>query len=211
MKILVVGASQGTGALTVQAALDKGHEVTAFARTPSRLAIENPRLAKVTGDFHQRDSVDAAVQGHGAVIVTASSTSLKGFREKPTYFSLGTGYVIEAMKKHGVRRLVVLSALGTGETRPLVPALVRAILVGWILKSAYADHERQEKMVRESGLDWVVARPGRLTNGPARRQYVKTAAIEKVPSSISRADVADFLVTAAETDTWVQHSVQLGG
>ena len=211
MKILVVGASQGTGALTVQAALDKGHEVTAFARTPSRLAIENPRLAKVTGDFHQRDSVDAAVQGHGAVIVTASSTSLKGFREKPTYFSLGTGYVIEAMKKHGVRRLVVLSALGTGETRPLVPALVRAILVGWILKSAYADHERQEKMVRESGLDWVVARPGRLTNGPARRQYVKTAAIEKVPSSISRADVADFLVTAIETDTWVQHSVQLGG
>jgi uncharacterized protein YbjT (DUF2867 family) len=211
MKILVVGASQGTGALAVQAALDKGHEVTAFARTPAKLAIDSPRLTKVAGNFHDRASVDAAVRGHDAVIVTASAVKLSAFRENPRYFSQGTEYVIEAMKAHGARRLAILSALGVGETRPLLPPILGAIVTKWILRAAFEDHERQEKMVRESGVDWVIARPGRLTNGPAQRKYVKTAAIEKVPSAIARADVADFLVVACETDTWVQHGVQLGG
>ena len=65
--------------------------------------------------------------------------------------------------------------------------------------------------MKASGLDWVIARPGRLTNGPARRQYVKRTAIEKVPGSISRADVADFLVGACEGPAWVGHTVQIGG
>ena len=67
------------------------------------------------------------------------------------------------------------------------------------------------KLVRESGLDWVIARPGRLTDGPARRRYVKKTAVEPVPGKISRADVADFLVTAIEVDTWLREAVQLGG
>ena len=84
-------------------------------------------------------------------------------------------------------------------------------LIGWLLKIPFADHERQESLTRASGLDWVVARPGRLTDGPARGRYVKRTAIAPVPSSISRADVADFLVEAATTDAWVHACVQLGG
>src|SRR6185437_5315647 len=109
MKILVMGASQGTGALAVKRALEKGHDVTAFARSPQKLVLEDPKLTRVVGDFHDKASVDGAVRGHDAVIITASSTSLKGFKEKPDYFSSGTSYAIDAMKKHGVRRLVVLS------------------------------------------------------------------------------------------------------
>jgi hypothetical protein len=63
----------------------------------------------------------------------------------------------------------------------------------------------------DSGLDWVIARPGRLTNGPAQHRYIKTAAIEAVPSSISRADVADFLVQAVESEMWFGKAVQIGG
>jgi uncharacterized protein YbjT (DUF2867 family) len=63
----------------------------------------------------------------------------------------------------------------------------------------------------ESGLDWVIARPTRLTNGPARKQSTKTPRLQKVPSAISRADVADFLVEAATVDTWLRQAVQLGG
>ena len=87
MKILVIGASQGTGALSVKAALDKGHEVTAFARSPQKLALDHPRLTKRVGDFHDPASVEAAVPGHDAVIITASATSLKAFRADPTCLS----------------------------------------------------------------------------------------------------------------------------
>jgi uncharacterized protein YbjT (DUF2867 family) len=211
MRILIIGASQGTGALAVQAALARGHEVTAFARSPDKLGVEHAKLTRLKGDFHQKASVDAAVAGHDAVIVTASATSLKAFKENPSYFSQGTGLVIEAMKSAGVRRLVVLSALGVGESRQLAGFLVKKLVIGFILKVPFEDHERQEKMTMESGLDWVIARPGRLTNGPARKAYVKKTAIEPVPGSISRADVADFLVEAAETDAWVGKAVQIGG
>ncbi len=211
MKILVIGASQGTGALAVKAALDKGHEVTAFARSPEKLTLEHANLKKLKGDFHQSASVSAAVEGHDAVIITASATRLSAFKDNPHYFSQGTGYVIDAMKKYGVKRLSVLSALGTGESRALLNPIVRLLLVNFILKLAFVDHERQEEQLRQSGLEWIVARPGRLTNGPAKHAYVKKTAIESVPSAISRADVADFLVTACEIPDWNGRAVQLGG
>ena len=211
MKISVLGASRGTGAEAVRIALERGHEVTAFARSPEKLALQHPSLTLLRGDFHQPESVDGAVRGRDAVLVTASATGLAGFKQNPNYFSQGTAYAIDAMKKWGVRRLVVLSALGTGDSRKLVNFFVDKIAISFLLKAPFEDHERQEAMVRASGLDWVIARPGRLTDGPARRQYVKKASVEKVPSSISRADVADFLVTAAETDAWIHQAVQIGG
>jgi uncharacterized protein YbjT (DUF2867 family) len=211
MNILVIGASQGTGALAVRAALDRGHRVTAFARSPQKLILDHPQLQKVIGDFHQAASVQSVVPGHDAVVVTASATRLSAFKENPRYFSQGTAYTIDAMKKAGTMRLVVLSALGVGESRPLLNPVVRALMVGFLLKVPFEDHERQEAQVRTSGLDWVLARPGRLTNGAAHRRYVKKTVIESVPSSISRADVAGFLVEACEVSTWVGHAVQLGG
>jgi uncharacterized protein YbjT (DUF2867 family) len=211
MNILVIGASQGTGALAVRTALERGHRVTAFARSPQKLDLQHPQLTRVAGDFHQAASVDAAVPGHDAVIVTASATKLRAFRENPRYFSQGTGYTIDAMKKSGVKRISVLSALGVGASRPLLNPLLRAIMVDFLLKSAFLDHDRQEEQLRASGLEWVVARPGRLTNGPAKKRYVKKTALEGVPTSISRADVADFLVEACEVPDWVGRAVQIGG
>jgi putative NADH-flavin reductase len=119
MKLLVLGASQGTGALAVKAALDCGHLVTAFARHPEKLALEHDHLVRASGDFHSQPSIATIVPGHDAVIITASSTSLKGFRDNPTYFSQGTAYTIEAMKANAVKRLVVLSAFGVGDSRRL--------------------------------------------------------------------------------------------
>ena len=211
MRILVIGASQGTGALVVQEALNRGHSVTAFARSPQRLVLENPNLTRSSGDFHALDSVRSAMPGHDAVIVTASATRLGAFKDNPNYFSLGTRYVIDAMKEHGVKRLVALSALGTGDSVKLANWLVRNLVIGWLLKVPFEDHERQEQMIRDSHLDWVIARPTRLTNGPARKQYQKKSSLEPVPSAISRADVADFLLEAVESDQWLRQAVQLGG
>ncbi len=211
MKILVIGASKGTGAESVKAAAARGQHVTAFARSPQNLAFQHELVSLKQGDFHQKASVDAAVAGHDAVIITASAGSLKDFKLNPHYFSQGTAYVVEAMKKHGVKRLIVLSALGTGESRQVSGFFVNTLLVGWLLKTAYEDHERQEQQVMASGLDWVIARPGRLTDGPARKQYVTETTIKPIPKAISRADVADFLVRAALEDTWLGNAVQIGG
>ncbi|HEY3668005.1 MAG TPA: NAD(P)-binding oxidoreductase, partial [Polyangiaceae bacterium] len=133
------------------------------------------------------------------------------FKQNPNYFSQGTRYTIDAMKQHGVARLVVLSALGTGESRQLMSWFLDKLMISWLLKVPYQDHERQERLVMDSGLDWVIARPGRLTNGPAHSSYRTETEIKPVPSSISRADVADFLVRAATEDRWLRHAVQLGG
>ena len=211
MRILVIGASQGTGALAVQEALNRGHQVTAFARNPQKLKIDSPNLSCSSGNFHQMESVRSVVSEHDAVIITASATSLSAFKENPNYFSAGTQNVIVAMKEFKVRRLVVLSALGVGDSAKLANIVVKALVIGWLLKVPFQDHERQEQLVKESGLDWVIARPSRLTHGAAQRRYEKRVALQPVPSSISRADVAHFLVEAAESDKWLGKAVQLGG
>jgi nucleoside-diphosphate-sugar epimerase len=181
MHIVVVGGSKGTGALAAEAALARGHEVTVFSRNPDQLRLESPRLHRRAGSFFDAAAVQAAVAGQEAVIVTASGSSLRAFREQPDYFSRGTALVIAAMKAAGVRRLVVLSAYGVGESRRGVGFLSDKLILSLLLRLPFEDHERQERVVRESGLDWVLARPTRLTNGPARGRFVKTAAVEKVP------------------------------
>lgn len=211
LRLLVVGASRGTGALTVSAALARGHQVTAFSRSPQNLTIEHASLTKRAGSFHDAAAVDAAVVGHDAVIITAAPSSLAGFKENPTYVSAGLALVVEAMKRHRVPRLVVVSALGTGESRVLLGWFIRTVMKDGLLKLPSQDHERKEALTRASDLEWVIARPGRLTNGPARGRYVTRAEIAPVPGSISRADVADFLVTAADSDAWVGKAVQIGG
>jgi uncharacterized protein YbjT (DUF2867 family) len=211
MKILVIGASQGTGALVVKEALERGHAVTAFARTPERLELQHPHLSSLKGDFFQAESVREATRGQDAVVVTASPSSFKAFKQNPNYFSEGTGHVIDGMLAHGTKRLVVLSAFGVGDSRKHAPFFLDKLLIPFVLKAAYADHERQERRVMASSLDWVIARPTRLTNGPAHKRYLKEASSKAVPNSISRADVADFLVDAATVDTWLRKAVALGG
>jgi uncharacterized protein YbjT (DUF2867 family) len=210
MRILILGASQGTGALACGVALERGHDVTAFARSPQKLALDHPKLTRRVGDFHSQASVAEAVPGHDAVIITASATSMKGFKENPHYFSSGTGYAIDAMKAAGTKRLVVLSAFGAGESIRSTSFFLK-MLIRFMLKAPYADHDRQEKLVMDSGLAWVIARPTRLTNGPAQKRYEKKSGLERVPQAISRADVAEFLVDAAATDEWVGKCVSLGG
>jgi len=211
VKILVLGASQGTGALCVQAALAKGHAVTAFSRTPSKLDVTHPALTKLAGDFHDAASVRAAVAGHDAVIITASPSSLGTIKEKPDYFSRGTRHAIDAMKEHNVKRLVVLTAHGVGDSQPAASWFQRTFLIARLLRGFFADHDVQEQLVRGSGLDYVIARPTRLTNGRAKGKYVRQADPVGIPSTITRADLADFLVESCESPTWVGQAVHLGG
>lgn len=210
MKILVIGASQGTGAQLTRLALGRGHRVTAFSRNPERLAIQHSRLNLQHGSMHDPAAVAAAVPGHEAVVITASSRRLRDFRNQQDYFSLGTGLVIDAMRTHGVPRLIVQSAFGVGDSLPMMN-LAGRIFVRLVLKIPFADHERQEQMTRASGLAWTIVRPMRLTNGPARGRFIRATSPAKLPLSISRADVAAFHLQAIETDQWLGMTVHIGG
>lgn len=208
MKILIVGASRGTGLLCVRQALDLGHEVTAFARHPEQIQINHPQLQKVQGDFHDQSNVAAAVPGHDAVIITAALPTT-AYKKNPDFFSRGTRLVIEAMQRSGSRRIVILSNFAAGDgMRQLNP--VMRFLANLLLKEAIDDHTLQEQLARDSGLEWSVARPTRLSNDAASGRY-ETKIGEKVSRPISRGDVANFLVAAATTDQWLGKTVNLGG
>lgn len=210
MKLLVVGASRGTGRFTVEEALKRGHRVTAFARQPEALGIQHPELRLISGSALDREAISGAVAGQDAVIV-ALGASVGAMRKPLQLYSEGTRLVIEAMKAHAVKRLVVLTARGTGDSVTAYNPVLRLFVRRLVLKHNFDDHDRQEALTRESGLDWIIARPSALTNGPARGRYRMETDVRPIPATISRADVAAFMVDAIERDTWLRQAVLLGG
>ncbi|MGM0386112.1 MAG: NAD(P)H-binding protein, partial [Actinomycetota bacterium] len=103
--------------------------------------------------------------------------------------------IVDAMRREGVRRLVVQSSLGAGDSMGLMPAVAR-IFARTVLGSALADHGEQEAAVRASGLDWTIVRPGGLADGPVTGTLVAQETAEKKPmkARISREDVAAYVV-----------------
>jgi putative NADH-flavin reductase len=191
-KVLVVGASKGVGLETVKAALAAGYAVRALARSAAGIALDEPRLERIAASATDRAAVATAVAGVDAVIITlGSSEFLKGTR----LFSDATRIAIDAMTAAGVRRLIVLTGLGAGDSRGHGGVVYDWLFFPLVLQRVYADKDVQEQMVRASRLDWTIVRPGILTAGRLTRRYrVLTEPADWRAGSISRADVADFLV-----------------
>ncbi len=195
MNITVIGGSRGTGALVVQNALAAGHTVTSVSRSGGSAS----GVTQVAVDATDAEALRSAVRGADAVIVTVGGTA----RETPR--TQVTQAVIEAMTAEGVRRLLVQSSYGVGDSLATMPFVLRRIVVPLVLKQALADHEEQEKLVADSGLDWTVVRPGGLTNEPA------TGSVRLGPSAggrgtlgrISRADVAALLLSSIADPTTI--------
>jgi uncharacterized protein YbjT (DUF2867 family) len=206
LRLLVVGASGGTGRLLVEQALEAGHQVTAFVRDPARLTLTHASLRLVTGDVMRPGSIDPAVAGHDAVLCTlgAKPEGSDAHRGQPgvPVCSVGTRHLIEAMQSSGVRRLVVESSAPCGESaatgRWPGPWVVRTVL-----REVMADKEIQEAAVRASGLDWTIIRPVKMNDG-RRTDRVQIGAGVRwgLASKVSRADVAAVMLrTTADPQT----------
>ena len=216
-KILVVGASGGTGRATIEQLVQDGHRVTAFSRHADALADISELVTAFNGDATNPDDVDRAVRGHDAVVVTLGISEnpirvrLFGTARTPIDVrSVGTRNVIAAMKKHGVRRLVVQSSYGVGETRGKL-RWVDSMFFGLLLKPQIADTEVQELDVRDSGVEWVLAQPVHLTDDNADDMPFASPTGEVREWKISRRGVARFLAQAARTPDYVGQSVALSG
>ena len=205
MKLAIFGASGGTGRAIVQQALDQGHQVTAIARSPDALELKHERLHVVKGDALQPDSFATALKGQDAVI---SSLGVSSFFEslKPMTFHRDTARnIVEQMKQAGVPRLLCLTSVGVIKN-PTAP-LFYNVLVQPLLEHKYEDMREMEKIVSASGLTWTIVRPFRLTDGE-RTSHYRVAADGKLDDagSISRADIADFILQQLGREEYVHHT-----
>ena len=200
MKLVIFGAAGGSGHELVKQALAQGHEVTAFVRNPGAIRTEHPKLKVVQGDALDAARVALAVAGQDAVLFAIGINR----RSTMTVCTDATRNIIAAMKEHGVRRFLVLSAYGASETKDT--ALYSKVLRALIGKRV-ADKDRQEELIRASGLDWVLVRPPLLTNGAQRGRYRTGFDLPiKLFSSVSRADVADFMLKQLTDDTYLRQA-----
>jgi putative NADH-flavin reductase len=200
VKVLIIGATGATGQILMREALAQGHEVTALARNPSAVAPEDPRLRVLEGNALDVSSVEAAVAGQEAVLSALGTRSSR----PTTLFSESTHNVISAMNKHGVRRLVCITGIGVGDSKGHVGFLYDRIIRPFVVKNIYDDKERQEEAIKQSDdLDWVIVRPARLTDEPAKGEYKVFLGGSYKAKTISRADVADFMLAQLTDDTYV--------
>jgi len=199
MNIAVFGATGKTGLEVVKQALESGHQVTAFVRDPAKLTIENKKLTLITGDVFDETSVAEAIKGQdAAVCALGAGSDLK----KTTVRTSGTINIIKGMQQHKVKRLLVVTAMGVGESWNTLSA-INKFFFAVLLKSSREDHEAQETAVKESGLDWTIIRPSGLVDTPRTGVYDFGENIPAKTSKIARADVADLILKVLGEKTQV--------
>ncbi len=192
MNVLVIGGTRGIGRAVVVAAHAAGHTLTVLARTASAFSEPVTGIRFVVGDAGDAADIDRAVAGQHAVVW---AVGIRPTRRPVHLFSRGTQFLIAAMRRHEVRRLLCVTGLGAGDSRGHGGFLYDRVWRPLLLRSTYDDKDRQEAQLRESGLDWTIVRPATLTNGPATGLYHALTVIDGVRARrIARADVAAFIV-----------------
>ncbi|MBI1878941.1 MAG: SDR family oxidoreductase [Chloroflexi bacterium] len=194
MKLVVIGATGGTGSQVVEQALAAGHMVTALVRRPIAVTLQHNRLEVIQGDVFEPVTLAQPISGQDGVVSALGITTAG----PTTLFSTGIANIMQAMQSANVRRLICVSAGGLDPGPGLLRWMAKQVL--WLMfKDAYTDMARMEAAVKASDLNWTIIRPPRLTDRPRTGQY--HIAVNKHLArgwSISRADLADYIVTHLE-------------
>lgn len=203
MRVLVIGASGGTGRQLVEQALERGDSVTAFVRDPRRLPARHEALRIAVGDVLDPQSLQQAARDQDAVVCALGH---KRWFYPNKILSAGTQNIVDAMKAEGIRRLVCETSLGVGNSFGRLGIYYTLFIVPFILPLYYWDKLRQERAIRASGLDWVIVRPAALTNASKRGKYRHGLHVGNwlLTLRISRADVADFMLDQLTDDTYLR-------
>jgi putative NADH-flavin reductase len=204
MNLTVFGASGRTGRLLLEQALPY-HTVTAFVRDPAKLDLQHPNLRVVQGDLGDPARVAEAIAGADAVVSVAGQTKTS----RPDLLAVTARHIISGMEEHGVTRLVTLLGAGVSDPGDPPPSLGRRFMLGLmsvVAKGMVEDASQHADTLRASGLDWTIVRPPRLTDGEAtgklRHGYLRLGPMH----SISRADLAAFILDLATSERYVREA-----
>lgn len=200
MRILIFGATGGTGQAVVDAALKAGHAVTAFVRRPGALQ-EARGLTPVFGDVRDAAAVARVVPGHDAIVITLGNPAQAAMPTllKPAgapacdVCAVGTRHILDAIPPGAAPRIAVVSAFGVGETRARAPWFYR-LFFALFLNAQFADKEVQEQMLRDSAADFVLLHPVGLGEGPATGDCFVNDRGEIRGHRINRADLAAVIL-----------------
>jgi putative NADH-flavin reductase len=209
MKIAVFGGTGRTGRLVIRQALDRGLEVVALARTPSKLDISDVGLTMIEGNAANPADVARTVAGADAVISTIAAAP----GDAPGTMRTIMDNIAAAMQQHGVRRLIMTTGAGVADAND-TPGLLHGVM-GRLVKllggKMVAEMEGAVAAVRGSGIDLTVARAPVLTDGPRTGAYRVGYVSKDLGMRLSRADFADFLLNEVLDPRWVGKMPALSG
>ena len=201
MRLTVLGATGGIGSLLLQQSLEQGHQVTAFVRSPKKIAIQSPRLHVVGGDLYNAQQMAEAIRGSDVVLSAFGPTVLRRSHLRRDFARV----LVHAMRAAGVRRFLHVSSAFCFREGGLLYALMTSTL----FRNVTNDHCDADEELTQSDLEWTVLRPPRLTDGPARGNLNVVGGHLARGLTITRADVANFMLTEAAAPHHVRQLVGL--
>ena len=202
MKIVVFGASRGVGLEVVKQALEAGHLVTAFVRSPEKFTVTHANLTVFKGDSMDAEAVEKAIAGQDAVISALGPTRAP----VPHMMETSAKNIVAGMKKHGVSRLV--STTGAGVRQPEDHPKFIDHFIGFLLnllaKDVVLDSAANVKVIQASDMDWMVVRYPRLMDGEHKGRYQVGYVSKDSGTQLSRADGADFVLKELIERKWLR-------
>ena len=199
MRIAIIGASRGIGAELLKAAVEKGHEVTALVRDSAKLNASVPGLKIIKGDILDLSSVASAIVGQEAICVCIG---ISPTRKPVDVFSRGIQNILAAIGKDSNQKLILITGIGAGDSKGHGGFFYDRIINPLLLGTSYADKDRAESILKASNVEWLIVRPGFLTNGSRTGKYRVIENLSGVTAGkISRADVADFILKQLASPT----------
>lgn len=202
MKIFLLGATGQTGSIFLEMALEGGHSVTAYVRSPEKMMLNNENLTIVKGDIFSVEDMSKAMANHDVVVSCLGGNN----NDKRTVINDMTEIIIKCMKMNHMNRIVTISTAGIHDEFSFVMNLI----VKAFLRHAINDHKLAAQAIISSGLEYIIARPLSLTMGPLTKVYRKTViGVPKGGKEISRQDLAHFLLSVIENDEFKNETVGL--
>lgn len=208
--IAVFGGNGRTGLEILRQALDKGYKVKALVRNPASFNIQHERLEVLQGTPMKKEDVEMTIKGADTVFValniarTADNPWAK-VKSPPDLLKVSMTHIVESMKKHGISRVLTVSAWGAGDSYREANWMFRFLINKTNVGIAYKGHEEQEKVLKNSGLNWTAVRPVGLTNSQASKPTrVSIGGSKKLKMAISRKDVARFMLETLDDKAYFQ-------
>ena len=204
MKIIIFGASGGTGRHIVEQALAADHQVTAFVRTPAKLDLQHENLTVIQGDVGNPAQVEASIAGHEAVISALGPTK----NSPPDMMLKAAEAIVAGMRKHGVKRLISTTGAGVRDPKDEPKLLDNFIklMLSLLSGSVLRDSENNVNVIRGTDLDWTIVRYPMLTNGPRTSQYRVGYVGKNSGARLARADGAEFVLKELEQGKFVRQA-----